>query len=239
VNQSSEPIFNIPAVIVATLAVFVGIHVLRSFVLSSDQDLELLLLFAFIPARYDTALLLEGALPGGFGAQVWTFVSYAFLHADIAHLGMNSLWFVPFGSAVARHWGLGDEVLHMIRRLPVDAPVRRPDGDADLLRIVASAANEAVDVVSHLPAAKVAAALGHVAQRYARVLRCTTRSLVDAVHEARTVLRKGGQVGAAARPDDSAAADSGAGTGRGQAAEARSATGAASASSTTTAAAPG
>ena len=34
----------------------------------------------------------------------------------------------------------------MIRRLPVDAPVRKPDGDADLLRIVASAANEIVDV---------------------------------------------------------------------------------------------
>jgi membrane associated rhomboid family serine protease len=105
VNQSSEPIFNIPAVIVAGLAAMVGIHALRSFVLTSEQDLELLLLFAFIPARYDTALLLEGALPGGVGAQVWTFVSYALIHADIAHLGMNSLWFVPFGSALARRFG--------------------------------------------------------------------------------------------------------------------------------------
>jgi membrane associated rhomboid family serine protease len=107
VKPPYEPIFNIPAVIVAMLAVFAGIYVLRSFVLSSEQDLELLLLFAFIPARYDTALLLEGALPGGFGAQVWTFVSYAFLHADIAHVGMNSLWFTPFGSALARRFGTG------------------------------------------------------------------------------------------------------------------------------------
>jgi membrane associated rhomboid family serine protease len=105
VNQSSEPIFNIPAVVIAGLAIFVGIHALRSFLLTSEQDLELLLLFAFIPARYDTALLLEGALPGGVGAQIWTFVTYAFIHADIAHLGMNSLWFVPFGSAVARRFG--------------------------------------------------------------------------------------------------------------------------------------
>ncbi|MEP7301417.1 MAG: HDOD domain-containing protein [Caldimonas sp.] len=96
-----------------------------------------------------------------------------------------------FGSAVARHWGLGDDILHMIRRLPVDVPVRKPDGDADLLRIVASAANEAVDIVSHLPAPKVGAALGLVAQRYARVLRVNARSLVDALHEARDVLRKG------------------------------------------------
>ena len=47
----------------------------------------------------------------------------------------------------------------MIRRLPVDAPVRKPDSDADLLRIVASAANEIVDVASHVPAKKVSAAL--------------------------------------------------------------------------------
>ncbi len=96
-----------------------------------------------------------------------------------------------FGSAVARQWGLGDEILHMIRRLPVDAPVRKPDGDADLLRLVASAANEAVDVISHLPANKVSAALGNVAQRYARVLRINARALAEALQEARDVLRKG------------------------------------------------
>jgi membrane associated rhomboid family serine protease len=105
VNQSSEPIFNIPAVIVAALAVFAGIHAFRSLVLDAGQDLELLMLFAFIPARYDSALLLDGALPGGVGAQAWTFVSYALIHADITHLGINSLWFVPFGSAVARRFG--------------------------------------------------------------------------------------------------------------------------------------
>ena len=67
--------------------------------------------------------------------------SYAVLGVDVE----------SFGFAVARHWGLGDEILHMIRRLPVDAPVRKPDGDADLLRIVASAANEIVDVASDVP----------------------------------------------------------------------------------------
>ncbi len=104
-NKTSEPIFNIPAVIVAMLAVFAGIHALRSFVLTSAQDLDVLLMFAFIPARYDTALMLDGGAPGGFAAQIWTFVTYAFLHADITHLGMNALWFLPFGSAVARRFG--------------------------------------------------------------------------------------------------------------------------------------
>ena len=104
-NQPSEPIFNIPAVVVGGLAAFAGIHLLRSFALTEQQDIEVLLLFSFIPARYETAILLGGVLPGGFGARVWTFISYAFLHADITHLGMNSLWFAPFGSAVARRFG--------------------------------------------------------------------------------------------------------------------------------------
>ena len=104
-NRPSEPIFNIPAVVVGGLAIFAGIHLLRSFALTEQQDIEVLLLFSFIPARYETVVLLGGAVPGGFGAQVWTFISYAFLHADITHLGMNSLWFAPFGSAVARRFG--------------------------------------------------------------------------------------------------------------------------------------
>jgi membrane associated rhomboid family serine protease len=105
VRQSREPIFNVPAVVVATLAIFVIIHVTRVFVLTPKADLEFLLLFSFIPARYDVALLLGGAVPGGFGAQIWTFVTYAFIHADITHIGMNSIWFLPFGSAVARRFG--------------------------------------------------------------------------------------------------------------------------------------
>ena len=99
-----------------------------------------------------------------------------------------------FGSAVARHWGLGDDVLHMIRRLAGDAPVRKPDGDADVLRIVASAANEAVDALGLLPASRVAAALSQVVQRYARTLRIDMKALHGGLQEARDVLRKGGSV---------------------------------------------
>ena len=97
------------------------------------------------------------------------------------------------GSAVARHWGLGEEVLHMIRRLAADTPVRKPDGDADVLRIVASAANEAVDALELLPASRVAAALSQVAQRYGRALRIDMKALHGALQEARDVLRKGGE----------------------------------------------
>jgi membrane associated rhomboid family serine protease len=105
VTQRSEPILNVPAVVLALLALFFIVHAVRDFLLTPDQDLQFLLLFAFIPARYDSALLLGGTLPGGVGAQVWSFVTYAFIHADWTHIAMNSVWFLPFGTAVARRFG--------------------------------------------------------------------------------------------------------------------------------------
>ena len=104
------------------------------------------------------------------------------------------------GSAAVRQWGLGQEIVHMIRRVPVDAPVRKPDDDNELLRIVGSAANEAVEALA-LPAPKSAAALNEVVVRYARTLRLTTRVLDDALGEARSALRSDGATTAARRND--------------------------------------
>ncbi len=103
------------------------------------------------------------------------------------------------GTAVARHWGLGPEVLHMIRRLPLDAAVRKPDGDAELLRIVASAANEIVDVVN-MPAGRTGPPLDDVTKRYARTLRLDRKALQSAMQEAREALRSGSVAASAEQP---------------------------------------
>jgi membrane associated rhomboid family serine protease len=100
-----EPLFNIPPVIIALLAVLALLHAVRTLLLSDDQNIEFLLTFAFIPARYDTQVVLGGALPGGFGAEIWTFVTYSLIHADWTHFGVNAVWLLPFGSAVARRFG--------------------------------------------------------------------------------------------------------------------------------------
>jgi membrane associated rhomboid family serine protease len=101
----SEPIFNVPFVVIATVAVLVLVHVVRTFLLTDEQDIWFILAFAFIPARYSTDPAVGGAFPGGFGADLWTFFSYAFLHADLMHLGLNLAWLVPFGTALARRFG--------------------------------------------------------------------------------------------------------------------------------------
>jgi membrane associated rhomboid family serine protease len=97
--------FNVPPAVVATVVVLVAVHALRVLVLTGDEDVRFLLAFAFIPARYDIAVVAGGSLPGGFGADLWTFFTYAFLHADLLHIGVNLAWLLPFGTALARRFG--------------------------------------------------------------------------------------------------------------------------------------
>ena len=103
-RRSSEPLLNVPPVVGTILLVLGLVHALRAWVLSPRADLEFMQLFAFIPARYDPAVVAQG-VPGGLGAQIWTFVSYALIHGDVVHLGVNAVWFLAFGSAVARRFG--------------------------------------------------------------------------------------------------------------------------------------
>jgi membrane associated rhomboid family serine protease len=99
--------FNVPPVVLATVAVLVLVHALRMLVMTDAEDLRFLLTFAFIPARYDTNLVVGGSLPGGFGADIWTFFTYAFIHADLLHIGLNLAWLLPFGTGRARPVGAG------------------------------------------------------------------------------------------------------------------------------------
>jgi non-specific serine/threonine protein kinase len=121
--------------------------------------------------------------------------SYAVLGVDIEALG----------AAVARHWGLGEDVQQMIHRLPRERTARTPDGDAEMLRTAASAANDAVDTVNLLPAARLVHGLGVVAQRYARALDISARDLQDALQAARVALRTGHRVATLPKADAEAA----------------------------------
>lgn len=94
-------------------------------------------------------------------------------------------------AAVGRHWHLTDDVLHMIRRLPADAPVRTPDADADVLRVTASAANDAVDAVASLPPLRLGPALERIAQRHAQALGIGSKDVAEALQAGRDAMRRG------------------------------------------------
>jgi membrane associated rhomboid family serine protease len=70
--------------------------------LPSDDSDALLDLFAFDPLRYGAS---GAGWPGGWAADVWTFVTYAFFHFNWIHLGFNLIWLVAFGTPVARRFG--------------------------------------------------------------------------------------------------------------------------------------
>ncbi len=100
-----ERIFNVPVVVLSLLAAMGLIHALTSLALSVDEASDFLVLFAFIPARYDVKLLSELWWVPGWGAAVWTFLTYAFIHGNLMHLGFNGVWLLAFGTPVARRFG--------------------------------------------------------------------------------------------------------------------------------------
>jgi membrane associated rhomboid family serine protease len=91
---------NAPPVVLAVIAILVGIHALIQI---GGQDWEIWSLYAFalIPARFDgiaRIAMIEGS-------QYWSVITYGFLHDGWAHVLFNSLWLLIFGTPVARQFG--------------------------------------------------------------------------------------------------------------------------------------
>ena len=93
-----EPMFNMPRVILGFIAICVGVHLLRLYVLDAEQDFWLIVRAAFIPIRYS----------GEFPLDIYAFtspVTYSLLHGSIAHLAVNMIWLAAFGSPLANRIG--------------------------------------------------------------------------------------------------------------------------------------
>ncbi|MFI5012897.1 MAG: rhomboid family intramembrane serine protease [Hyphomicrobiales bacterium] len=126
-TRAREPIFNIPAVVLAVAAALAGIHAARGL-LTEDADFAWLVDFAFVPAReisWFAPGILKGLVergPAGLdensiaqyqlaryllaqGAHPWTVLTYAGLHEGWLHLGLNLLVLSALGTPVARRFG--------------------------------------------------------------------------------------------------------------------------------------
>ena len=98
-QPQSEPIFNLPNVILAMLLLMLAIQVGIESVLPQAAVLETYLQAAFIPQRYAVEMSGQG------GPYFWSPVTYSLLHGDYTHLALNSFWLAAFGSVVARRIG--------------------------------------------------------------------------------------------------------------------------------------
>jgi membrane associated rhomboid family serine protease len=99
--QAKEPIFNVPGAVLAFIFVMAAAHIGRQL-LPTQSNAEFLLTMAFIPTRYSG---FAAEIPGGEIAKFTSFFTHIFIHADLTHLIVNSVWFLAFGSVVCRRLG--------------------------------------------------------------------------------------------------------------------------------------
>jgi membrane associated rhomboid family serine protease len=99
---------NVPWVVLAVVAVLVSIHASLWF-LGEEWQTWSLYAFSFIPVRLGG----DPTIPRPYGSEVWTFFTYALLHADKYHLLSNSLWLLVFSTPVARRLGAARYLLLM------------------------------------------------------------------------------------------------------------------------------
>lgn len=124
-DQPRERLVNLPSIILWLIVVMGAIHAFRLYFLTNEDDLELLRVFSFVPARFTALFDVSGvaahlrhiALRGGDEIEIasfffgdgsfapWTLITYALLHGDWTHFGLNAIWLAAFGAPVARRFG--------------------------------------------------------------------------------------------------------------------------------------
>lgn len=100
-----QPIFNLPPVVSALIALLLAIHAGREFLLDDDAYVQAILTFAFIPLRVTQPDVFASVAPAG--AEIWSFLTYAALHGDWGHVIVNTIWLAAFGTPLARRFGAG------------------------------------------------------------------------------------------------------------------------------------
>ncbi|MCW5696891.1 MAG: rhomboid family intramembrane serine protease [Bauldia sp.] len=93
---------NIPVVIFVLVGLFVAIEIAMDRLSLRDQAWAIVN-FAFIPNR--DGLVLPPTIEVLPGAAIWSVITYAFLHGGWAHLAVNSITLVSFGSPLAWRFG--------------------------------------------------------------------------------------------------------------------------------------
>lgn len=99
-DEKSQPIFNVPNMILMTAFFLVAFHAAFVFALDDEGRQQAAIWLGFWPLR----LSFDG-MPGGQLPIVWTSLTHAFLHGSWTHVLLNTVWMVIFGTPVARRFG--------------------------------------------------------------------------------------------------------------------------------------
>lgn len=124
-----EPMFNVPGIVLALIAMMVAITVVLSG-FDDDRSAEILLSYGFVPADFAAWFGIDALTPVIDAARQFpdnadrgslaelaaylklhpshgpvTLLTYAFLHGGFEHVIMNAIWLLAFGTPVARRLG--------------------------------------------------------------------------------------------------------------------------------------
>ena len=165
------------------------------------QNLGHLLVRYHFPEEADQIdqLMQPGAGPAAGSGEATQSTQLPGLSEQAAANAVLGVDFDALRGAVVRHWGLGEDVVNMTRLLPGDKAVHTPDSDAEILRATASAANELAAAGELQPPQRCAAALTHIASRYARLLKVSVADLRETLLSAAAAVRDGGEVAQTSR----------------------------------------
>jgi len=111
-RASRQPLLNAPAVVLWLIFLLLALHAIRS-ALPGDLPDMILMQFGFVPARY-AYVAGHGVELAELPALILAPFTYMLLHADFTHVGVNSLWLLVFGPAVARRLRTGRFLLFFV-----------------------------------------------------------------------------------------------------------------------------
>lgn len=104
-EPARQPALRVPAAVLGLILALVAAHI-AWIMAPAARASEIVVNYAFIPARYSNAFLAaHGMDPGTLWDRAIPFVSYLFLHANFTHLAINCIWLLPFGAITARRFG--------------------------------------------------------------------------------------------------------------------------------------
>jgi membrane associated rhomboid family serine protease len=79
--------------------------------------------------------------PGGLAADIWTFVTYALIHADLGHLIINGVWLLAFCSPLSRRFGTLRFIAFMAATAAAGAAVHLVTHWGELLPVIGISAS--------------------------------------------------------------------------------------------------
>lgn len=98
-ERPSEPVFNLPGLLVITLVLLAVVYLVGEYLLSDDGYAWYLFTFGFIPMRYVVPFSQQGM------EWLWTPITYSLMHGSTMHIVFNGLWLAAFGTPVMRRIG--------------------------------------------------------------------------------------------------------------------------------------